>query len=108
MANSEPSRPVTVKNGLTTTEFWQMLMVVISSIAVAGAALVGMNYDSSALNALIPSVATIAAAITTAFYSHSRAAVKSAAHAAEAHRYFSSPPTLAVGADPLAADGSRP
>ena len=90
------SKQVTVKDGWTTTEFWQTLLVNVCSIAVAVAALSGNNVDSSGLKALIPAASTIAAALVTARYSHSRAVVKSAAHAANA-QILSSQPTPAAG-----------
>src|SRR5690348_13385417 len=71
-----------VKPGANTTELWTAASTNLLSFAVAIATIVGHPFDSSALQALVPAVAMIAASITSAFYSRSRAVVKAAAHTA--------------------------
>lgn len=75
-------QPGAVDPGYTTTEFWQTLIVQALSIAVVAASLAGTNLKLDGVQAVVPSVAVVAAAIAQAFYSHSRAQVKAAAQAA--------------------------
>jgi hypothetical protein len=70
-----------VKTGLSTTELWTTALTNLLSFAVAIATIVGRPFDGSSLQALVPAVAMLAAAITSAIYARSRTALKMAAFA---------------------------
>lgn len=72
----------TVKPGWTTTEFWQTLLVTLISAAVALGSVIKPGFNLKGLQAIVPAVALIAAAIAQGLYSHSRATVKAAAQTA--------------------------
>lgn len=75
---------VTPDPGPKTTEFWVTVLTTLLSLAVAGATVTQHSFDPQGLQVLIPSVAVVAAAITSAIYAHTRAAVKMSAQAASA------------------------
>jgi hypothetical protein len=64
--------------GPRTTEFWITVGTNLIGLAVAVASIVGRPLDPAPFQALIPAAAVLAAAIATAFYSHSRATTKRA------------------------------
>ena len=66
-----------VKPGYTTTEFWVTLLTVAASAVVAVLALFGVVVHSN-LTPLVSALATLAAAVASAVYAHSRATVKAA------------------------------
>lgn len=66
------------KPGVTTSEFWQSLLVQVVSAVVGLGTLFHAHFDLSGLQVLIPSIAMLAAAIASAFYSRSRATIKAA------------------------------
>jgi hypothetical protein len=72
----------TVKPGWTTSEFWQTLLVSLVAAAVALGSVIKPGFNLKGLQAIVPAVALIAAAIAQGFYSHSRGTVKAAAQAA--------------------------
>jgi hypothetical protein len=74
--------PGAVDPGYTTTEFWQTLLVNLVACGVAIGSLFSNHFNLNGLNAIVPSVAVVAAAISQSFYSHSRSKVKAAAQAA--------------------------
>jgi hypothetical protein len=76
---NDPTTPGTVKAGWRTTEFWQSLLVQLITIAVAIGSIFKSNFNLNGVQAVVPSIAVFAAALTQAFYSHSRAVVKAAA-----------------------------
>ena len=76
--------PGAVDPGYTTTEFWQTLLVNLVACGVAIGSLFSNNFNLDGLNAIVPSVAVVAAALSQLFYSHSRATVKAAAQSASA------------------------
>lgn len=104
----------TVKAGWRTTEFWQSLLVQLITIAVAIGSIFKSNFNLNGVQAVVPSIAVLAAALAQAFYSHSRAAVKSAAQnsaaqvaTAQAHAMQAAPQTPeADGADPAKAESN--
>lgn len=67
-----------MKPGYLTTEFWTTVLTGVISVVV----LFNSNLNSDKLSALIPVASMIMVGISTAFYSHSRGAVKSASGAA--------------------------
>lgn len=71
-----PSDP---RPGPTTSEFWTSLLTTVVSLSIAIADLFRTDFDPSGLQSLIPAVAVIAAAITSAVYAHSRTSAKNAA-----------------------------
>src|SRR5580704_1375372 len=68
--------PGEVKSGPTTTEFWQTLLVQALTAIVAIGALFKSNFNLDGVQAVVPAVAVLAAALAQAYYSHSRAVVK--------------------------------
>jgi len=71
--------PGEVKPGWTTTEFWQTLLVQALTAIVAIGAMFKSNFNLDGVQAVVPAVAVLAAALAQAYYSHSRAVVKAAA-----------------------------
>jgi hypothetical protein len=76
--------PGAVDPGYTTTEFWQTLLVNLVACGVAIGSLFSNHFNLDGVNAIVPSIAVVAAAISQTFYSHSRAKVKAAAQTASA------------------------
>ena len=76
---------ISPKPGITTSEFWQSLLVQIVSAVAGLGTLVHARFDLSGLQVLIPSISVLAAAIASAFYSRARSTEK-AARAANATR----------------------
>jgi hypothetical protein len=76
--------PGAVDPGYTTTEFWQTLFVNLVAAGVAVGSLFSNNFNLNGVNAVVPSVAVVAAALSQAYYNHSRAKVKASAQAASA------------------------
>jgi hypothetical protein len=72
----------TVKPGWTTTEFWQTSLVTLIAAAVALGSVIKPGFNLRGLQAIVPAIALIAAAIAQGFYSHSRSTVKAAAQVA--------------------------
>ena len=73
-----PTVPPADGGGPRTTEFWITVGTNLIGLAVAVASIVGRPLDPEPFQALIPAAAMLAAAIATAFYSHSRATTKRA------------------------------
>jgi len=80
MAGAQAVAAGSVEPGYTTTEFWTTLLTHVIAGAVAFIALF-KHFDTANVQAVVPAVALVAAAIAQAFYSHSRATVKAAAQA---------------------------
>lgn len=81
------------KPGYTTTEFWVATATVVISFALGLIALfvhTPLDHVRNSLAGLIPAFATIAAAIASAWYSHSRGKVKAAAVTPVVNNYPSS------------------
>jgi hypothetical protein len=78
------ARELEPKPGPKTSEFWITAFTSIISLVVAIAALFGYETDPSVIQALVPALAVIAAAISTAVYSRSRSLLKVAASRASA------------------------
>jgi len=76
--------PGDVKPGWTTSEFWQTLLVHAIAAAVALGTVFHTHFNLNGLQAIVPSVALFASAVSQAVYSHSRAMVKQSAQAAGA------------------------
>lgn len=74
--------PGEVKSGWATSEFWQALLVHIIAAIVALGTVFHTHFNLNGLQAIVPTVALLASAITQSVYSHSRATVKSSAQAA--------------------------
>lgn len=73
-------RPATPLRGWALPRpFLQTLLTNVLAVVVAIASLFNVDLQTNQLAALIPSVAVLAAAIASGFYSRSRAAVKTAA-----------------------------
>ena len=85
--------PGEVKSGPTTTEFWQTLLVQALTAIVAIGSLFKSNFNLDGVQAVVPAVAVLAAALAQAYYSHSRAVVKAAAQNAAAQVVSAQPPT---------------
>lgn len=76
--------PITPKPGWTTTEFWSTIATsVLALIAVVGP-LLSSGFDPTGANALVPALATVAAAVASSLYSLARSRVKVAAQTANA------------------------
>lgn len=71
-----------VRPGYTTSEFWQALLAQILSAVVGLGTLFHAHFDLAGVQALIPSIAVLAAAIASGLYAHGRSVLKSAATAA--------------------------
>jgi hypothetical protein len=89
--------PGEVKPGWTTTEFWQTLLVQALTASVAIGAMFKSNFNLNGVQAVVPAVAVLAAALAQAYYSHSRAVVKAAAQNSAAQVVSSSPATPPEG-----------
>jgi hypothetical protein len=76
--------PGVVKPGWTTTEFWQTLLVQALTAIVAIGTMFRSNFNLDGVQAVVPAVAVLAAALAQAYYSHSRAVVKAAAQSSAA------------------------
>lgn len=76
--------PGVIKPGWTTTEFWQTLLVQALTAIVAIGAIFKGNFNLDGVQAVVPAVAVLAAALAQAYYNHSRAVVKAAAQNAAA------------------------
>ena len=96
-----------IEPGYTTTEFWTTLLTEVIAGVVAFMAL-AKNVSIANVQAVVPSVALLAAAIAQFFYSRSRAAVKVAAQQAAAAVAAVPPPAAAAVAavPPPAATGA--
>jgi hypothetical protein len=81
MSTTSPGQP---EPGLGTTEFWTSLLTSLLSLGVGVATLVGSDFDPTGAQALIPAAATLAAAISAAVYTHSRASLKGTVRTAQA------------------------
>lgn len=68
-----------IKPGYATTEFWVALLTNVLAVFAVVWTLAGKELDTTPLAALIPAIAALAAGISSALYSHSRAKVKVAA-----------------------------
>lgn len=66
------------QRGLRTTEFWTTVGTNVISLVVAVAALFGRTIHPGPLLALVPAVAVLVAAFSTAIYTRSRTSVKTA------------------------------
>jgi hypothetical protein len=82
---SKTTQPGVVKPGWTTTEFWQTLLVQAIAAIVTLGTVFHTHFKLNGLQAVVPAVATFAAAIAQSVYSHSRATVKAAAQTAGVH-----------------------
>lgn len=80
-----------VKPGWTTTEFWTTLLIHIIAAVVALGTVFHTHFNLNGLQAIVPTVALVAAALAQSMYSHSRAAVKSSAQAAGAQARTEAP-----------------
>jgi DMSO reductase anchor subunit len=83
-SETSAQQPGAVDPGYTTTEFWQTLFVNLVAAGVAIGSLFSNNFNLNGVNAVVPSVAVVAAAISQAYYNHSRAQVKATAQSASA------------------------
>jgi hypothetical protein len=75
---------ITAKPGWTTTEFWTTIGTNVVALIVAFATMSNNKINSAGAQALVPGLATLAAAIATGYYSYSRSKVKAAVHTANA------------------------
>src|SRR5258708_12942475 len=82
MKMREKMQPGEVKPGWTTTEFWQTLLVQAIAAFVTLGTVFHTHFRLNGLQAVVPAVATFAAAVAQSVYSHSRATVKAAAQTA--------------------------
>src|SRR5258708_12356785 len=82
MKMREKMQPGEVKPGWTTTEFWQTLLVQAIAPFVTLGTVFHTHFRLNGLQAVVPAVATFAAAVAQSVYSHSRATVKAAAQTA--------------------------
>ena len=87
--------PGAVKPGWTTTEFWQTLLVQALTAIIAIGAMFKSNFNLDGVQAVIPAVAVLAAALAQAYYSHSRAVVKAAAQNSAAQAASATAPAQA-------------
>jgi len=87
---SKIAPPGVVKPGWTTTEFWQTLLVQAVAAVVTLGTVFHTHFRLNGLQAVVPAVATFAAAIAQSVYSHSRATVKAAAQTAGVHAQVAS------------------
>jgi hypothetical protein len=85
-----------VKPGLTTTEFWQTLLVQLIAVTVTVGSLWNSRFTLDGLRALVPSAAILAAALAQAFYTHSRGTVKAAAASNATPDATCAPPSAAA------------
>lgn len=76
--------PIGVKWGPRTSEFWQTVFVNILALVVAGGTLLNHHFDVTGIQALIPALSVIAAAIVSAVYGNARSSLKAAATQANA------------------------
>jgi hypothetical protein len=81
-ATTTPQTPGAVDPGYRTTEFWQTLFVSLGGSALALGTVFDPSFNLNGVQAIIPSLAIMAAAVAQMFYSTSRARVKSAAQSA--------------------------
>lgn len=79
-----PDLSLDLKSGPRTSEFWIGLLSTGISLAVAVASLFRVNFDPTGLQAVVPSVAVIAAALSSMLYTHARATVKASVNQASA------------------------
>lgn len=86
--------------GPTTSEFWVSTLTAVISLIVCATELFKVGFDPSGLQTLVPAIALIAAAVTSAVYTHSRATVK-AAHATAAA-------AASLGVNPASMPEGRP
>jgi hypothetical protein len=73
-----------VKPGWTTTAFWTTLLIPVIAAVVALATVFHTHFNLNGIQAIVPAIALVAAAVAQSMYSHSRAVVKSSAQAAGA------------------------
>lgn len=85
------------KPGYLTTEFWVAAGTTIITAVVAMAALFGHVLPKDNLLALVPALAPIAAAVASAWYSSSRAKVKTAHYQALTHLNVPAPAVVSHG-----------
>ena len=76
---NDQTTPGAVKPGWTTSEFWQTLLVQAITAIIAIGSMFKSNFNLNGVQAVVPAIAVLAAAVAQAFYSHARAVVKSAA-----------------------------
>lgn len=81
---TDQTTPGAVKPGWTTSEFWQTLLVQAITAIVAIGTMFKSNFNLDGVQAIVPAIAVLAAAVAQAFYSHARASVKSAAQTSAA------------------------
>jgi hypothetical protein len=80
-----------VKPGWTTTEFWTTRLIHVIAAVVALGTVFHTHFNLNGLQAIVPAIALVAAALAQSVYSHSRATVKSSAQAAGARAGTGSP-----------------
>jgi len=95
--------PGTVEPGPRTTEFWQTLIFQLIAATVAVGSLFDAGFNLNGIQALVPTIATVAAAIVQGFYTASRSKVKAAA----LNSLTSTAPTAAPSAVPAQAQASN-
>ena len=65
-----------MRPGWVTTEFWATVGTNVVGLVLSLASVFGHVIDPTQLNALVPVVATLASALATTVYAHTRAKVK--------------------------------